>query len=239
MTPAAIADSQRRAAKVVGLSYLLFLPPALLAGLYAFGQLIVHNDAAATARNLLAHEQLFRLGIAGNLISLVVNVALIAALHAVLEPVHRNLARFAVLLRLIETALLVVVTVNFDALRALSSAEYLRVFSPDQRQALGTLAIGAYNTGYDVSLVFAGLGSTVFCYLWWRSGYIPKPLALWGLVASLVLATCTFAFLIVPDLARVVTMGYYGGPIFGFELTMGFWLLIKGLRRGPPAAAPR
>ena len=29
--------------------------------------------------------------------------------------------------------------------------------------------------------------------------------------------------------AKVIPVGIYGAPIFFFELTMGFWLLLKGL----------
>jgi len=36
------------------------------------------------------------------------------------------------------------------------------------------------------------------------------------------------------DLKQVITIGYYGGPIFLFELTIGLWLLIKSVR---PSAA--
>jgi hypothetical protein len=232
-----IDASQRNAARVVGLSYLVAMPFALFAGFYVFSQLIVRDHAAQTIQNVLAHEGLFRLGIAANLISFLADVALIAALYVALAPVHRSLARFAVFVRLIETALFVVVTVNFDALRVLCTADDLRVFEPKHLQALARLSIGGYRFGYNVGLVLAGLGSTVFCYLWLRSNYIPKPLAVLGIVASAVLASCTFAFIIAPDLARVITITYYGGPIFIFELTMGFWLLFKGLRRTPAPPA--
>ena len=32
--------------------------------------------------------------------------------------------------------------------------------------------------------------------------------------------------------ANVVSVGVYGGPIFLFELTMGLWLVARGLREG-------
>ena len=35
-----------------------------------------------------------------------------------------------------------------------------------------------------------------------------------------------------PELTKVITVGYYGGPIFLFELTIGLWLLFKGVRQG-------
>lgn len=231
MTISSIDESQRRAARIVGFTYLFALVPAIFAEFYVPAQLIVYNNAAETARNIVAHERLFRLGIASNLIVFAVDVVLITALYVVLKPVNRNLALLAAFWRLIETAILVLITLNdFDVLRILSGADYLRVFEADRLQALARLSIGAHGAGYNVGLVFCGLGSTVFCYLWFKSDYIPRALAALGVFSSVLLATCTFAFIIFPDLAKIVTVGYYGGPIFIFELTMGFWLLLKGIR---------
>jgi hypothetical protein len=54
---------------------------ALFAGIYVMSQLIVSGDAAQTARNIIAHERLFRIGIAGDLAAFAVDVILIAALE--------------------------------------------------------------------------------------------------------------------------------------------------------------
>jgi hypothetical protein len=231
MRVSTIDTSQRKAARVVGLAYLLAIPPALFAEFYVLGQLIVSSNAAETARNIMAHERLFRLGTASNLSVFALDVVLITALYVVLKPVNRNLALLAAFWGLIETATLVVMTLNdFSVLRVLSGAEYLRVFNADQLQALARLSISAHGAGYNVGLVFAGLRSTLFCYLWFKSNFIPKPLAALGIFSSLLLAACTFAFIIFPEFAKIVTVEYYGTPIFIFELTMGFWLLLKGIR---------
>jgi len=231
MTTPTADTSQSRTARVAGLMYLLAIPLAIFAEFYVPTQLIVYNNAAETARSIMAHERLFRLGIASNLLVFAVDVVLITALYVVLKRVNQNLALLATFWRLIETAVLVVITLNdFDVLRVLSGADYLRVIEIDHLQALAGLSIGAHGAGYNVGLLFAGLGSTVFCYLWWKSGYIPKALAGLGVFSSFLLATRTFAVIIFPDLADMVTVVYYGGPIFIFELTMGFWLVLRGLR---------
>jgi hypothetical protein len=220
MAISTIDGSQRKAARVVGLAYLLALPPAL------FG------EAAANARNITAHERLFRLGTASNLGAFALDVILITALYVVLKPVNRNLALLAAFWGLIETAILVVATVSdLEALRILSGADYSRTFEADRLQALAKLSLGAHGAAYHGGLVFAGLRSTVFCYLWLKSDFIPKTLAAWGVFSSLLLATCTYAFIIFPELRQLVSVGFYGGPIFIFELTMGFWLLLKELRQ--------
>jgi len=234
MTIRTIDGSQSKAARVVGLTYLFALVPAIFAEFYVRSQLIDFDNAAQTALNIVAHERLFRFGIASNLTVFALDIILITALYVVLKPVNRSLALLAAGWGLIETAILVIVTLSdFEVLAILSGASYLQAFEPVQLQALARLSIGAHGTVYNVGLVFAGLRSTVFCYLWFKSGFIPRALAGWGVFSSFLLAICTFAFISYPELEKVVNVNYYGGPIFIFELTMGFWLLVKGLRPFP------
>jgi hypothetical protein len=231
MTNDSIDESQHKAAKVVGFAYLFALAPAIFAEFYARGHLIVFDNAEQTARNIVEHERVFRLGIASNLTVFAVDIVLIIALYLVLKPVNRSLALLAAGWGLIETAILIVVTLNdLDVLRILSGADYLHAFELNQLQALARLSIGAHDTTYNVGLVFAGLRSTAFCYLWFKSGFIPRVLAAWGVFASFLMGVCAFSFIIFPELRKVIPVEIYGGPIFVFELSMGFWLLFKRLR---------
>src|SRR3989440_1184827 len=236
MTIGTIDESQRKAATVVGFSYLFALPPAIFAEFYVLGRLIVFNNAVDTARNIVAHERLFRLGTGSNLTAFAIDIVLITALYVVLKPINRNLALLAAFWGLIETAIFVVTLLNdFEVLRLLSGADYLRVFEPDRLQALARASMSGHGAGYGVALAFAGLRSTLVCYLWFQSSYIPRALALWGMLASILMGACAFSFIIFPELAKVVGVGIYGAPIFFFELTMGFWLLLKGLPRSGDA----
>jgi hypothetical protein len=211
---------------------LFALLPAIFAEFYVSGKL-VSGDAIATAQNIIAHERLFRLGIASNLLVFAADVLLIAALYIVLERVNRRLALLATFFRLIETTILIVATLNdFYVLRLLSGASYLTIVGSDALAALARVSIGAHGSAYGVGLLLFGFGSSVFCYLWLRSGYIPKVLAVWGLVASAWIGICAFVFVVFPELQRVITIGYYGGPIFLFELIIGSWLVIKSVRLG-------
>ena len=223
-------ESQRKAARVVGLTYLGALAPAIFAEFYVRGQLIVSSDAAQTALNIVTHERLFRLGIASNLVAFALDVALITSLYVVLESVNRGLALMALGWGLIETAILFVATLSdFDVLRILSGAEYLKAFELNRLDVLARLSVGAHGAAYGVGLVLAGLRSTMFCYLWLESRFIPRALALFGVLASLLMGVCSFSFIIAPELEKVVSVAIYGGPIFFFELAIGLWLVFKGL----------
>src|SRR5438309_10814437 len=95
MTIGIIDEAQRKAASIVGAAYLCALIPAVFAEFYVLGQLVDAGNAAQTAQNIVAHERLFRLGIASNLAVFAVDVVLIAGLYVVLEPVDRVLALIA------------------------------------------------------------------------------------------------------------------------------------------------
>jgi hypothetical protein len=50
-----------------------------------------------------------------------------------------------------------------------------------------------------------------------------------GIFSSLLVAIVTLAIMVFPSLTAVV-MPVYFAPIFIFEVTLGLWLLVKGIR---------
>jgi hypothetical protein len=230
MAIAGIDESQRKAARVVGFAYLFAMATAIFAEAYVRGSLIVADNAVATAQNIMAHKLLFRLGIVSELVTFATDVTLITALYVILAPINRHLALLAAFFRLVaETVAVMMAAHSFDVLRILGGAEYLRVFEADRLAALARLSIGAHGSTFNVAFVFLGLGSTVFGYLWLKSKYVPKALAVLGIVASFLLAAGTLAILIVPSLQTILYPAYLV-PMFFFEVGMGVWLLVKGLR---------
>jgi hypothetical protein len=224
-----VDDSQRKAAKVVGFTYLLALATSVFAEFYVRGSLIVLDDAAQTARNIVAHEGLFRLGIVAGITTLAADVALIAALYVVLAPVARHLALAAAFWRLIETAVIALSAVSdLEVLRLLSGAPYAQPLGTDGLQALARLSVGSHGASFLIGLLFFGFGSTLFCYLWYRSGYVPRALAGLGVFGSALTGLCSYVFLLFPRAAPIASPGCYA-PIFFFELIMGLWLLGKQL----------
>lgn len=229
MTITTIDDSQRKAARVAGFAYLFSLAIEVIHEFFISPHLNVAGNAAETARNILAHEQLFRLGIACDLIYSAGTVVLLSALYVILKPVNRNLALLATFWRLIYAVTWVVIALNlFTALRLLSGAEYLQAFGAEQLQTLARLHLSGFDT-YYVGLLFYGLASTVCAYLWLKSRYIPRGLAAWGVIASAWCAICTFVFIISPGFSQVVNLWWFDSPMGIFEIATSFWLLFKGL----------
>jgi hypothetical protein len=234
--PLSIDESQRRAARIAGFACLITMATVVSATFGIYGHLIVPGNPAATARNILAHERLFRINVVCDLIYGAGTGVLLTALYVILKPVSRGLALLAAFFRLVYALTWVATALNlFAALRLLSAADYLRVFEAGQLQALARLNLSANFDAYYVGLPFYGLASTVCSYLWFKSGYIPRALAAWGAISSVWCAACGFAFLIFPNFDKTVNAWWFDSPMASFELATSFWLLFKGLR--PPRMA--
>ena len=226
-----ITESQRNFAKVAGITQLVALAAVLFANFGVIDRLAVTGNAAATAQNIVAHELLFRIGIACNLIYCLGLIAVITAFYVILEPVNRSLALLGAVWKLVYALSWVLMTFHlFDALRLACGAGYLRAFEVDRLQALAKLSISVGFDRYYGGLLFYSLGSVVVSYLWLKSRYIPRALAAWGLISYAWCGACTFVFLIFPGFSKVVNLWWFDTSMGIFELTLSFWLLFKGLK---------
>src|SRR6267143_4586387 len=167
MTMSSITESQRKAAKVAGFACLFMMAIVVFANFGIHERLMVAGDAAATARNIIAHETLFRINIACFLIYCIGVLVLLTSLYVILMPVNRSLALLAAFFRLVYGLTWIVIALNlFEALRLLSGADYMRVFEVDRLQALSRLSQATSFDVYYVGLLFYALASTVCSYLW-------------------------------------------------------------------------
>jgi hypothetical protein len=216
-------------ARVAGAAYLVITIVAVLYGGLVESQLIVSGNDAATASNILAHGSLFRIGIVLVLIIYVSVVVASWALYVILRTVHENLALLALLLRSAEAIVgAATVLVSFAVLYVLEGSGPSGAFEPEQAQALAARFIDVRTAGLDIVLVFIGLGATVFCVLLFRSRYIPKPLAAWGIFTYLSMLSLGLLSILFPDHPLMLANVLYGvGALF--ELVLGLWLLFKGV----------
>ena len=230
MTISGIDQSQRTAARVAGFAYLITFATVVHVNFGIHDRLIVENNAD-TARNILAHERLFRIGIVGDLIYSAGVIVLLTALYVILKPVSRALALLAAFWRLVWVLMWLVMTLNlFDALRLLTGDDYSRAFEAERLQALARLYLGTRFDYYYVGLLFGALASTVCGYLWFKSRYIPRALAVFGVISSAFCVGCTLVFYIFPNFDKIVNLWWFDTPMGIFDITLSVWLLSKGLR---------
>ncbi len=225
-----IEPEQQTAAKVAGFAYLMTFATVVYVNFGIHDRLISENNAE-TARNILAHETLFRIGIVGDLIYCAGVIVLLTALYVLLKPVNRGLALLAAFWRLVWVLMWLVMTLQlFDALRLLRGADFSQALGAERVQALMSLYLGTRFDYYYVGLLFGSLASTVCGYLWFKSRYIPRSLAAFGVISSAFCVTCTLVFYVFPNFDKIVNLWWFDMPMAIFDMALSLWLLFKGLR---------
>ena len=69
----------------------------------------------------------------------------------------------------------------------------------------------------------------MFAGLLFRSRYVPRLLAGWGIFASLLLAVGSLGVMLSPAFAANGAL-IYMLPMFFYEVPLGLWFLIRGVR---------
>jgi len=225
-----IDQSQRKAVKVAGFTLIFALAIVIISNYSVNFRFIIPNDAVETARNIITHGTLFRFNIFCNLIYLVTLILMFTSLYVILRKVNKNLALAAAFFRLIYASMWGIIALNtFGAIRLFGNSSYLSVFDADQLQALSMLHHTSGWDAYYIALPFWGLASMVCSYLLLKSKYIPKVLAVFGLISSAWCVFCAFIYIIFPGYGKIVHIGLFDVPLLIFEVILGIWFLWKGL----------
>jgi hypothetical protein len=213
--------------KVAGLTYIVIILLGIFSVNIVESSLIVPGNDAATFRNIVEHKFLFRIGVTGEVLMYLLVILLSSSLFIILRTVDKNLAMLALLMRVAE-AIIGAATVVLSGLIPLHLITIDKVFPSEQIHTLLRLFLDIRGSGLDIVLMFIGVGGSIFCYLFYKSNYVPKFLACWGIFTYLSMLFLSFASLISPDISETFKMVFYipGGL---FELIFGFWLLLKGI----------
>jgi hypothetical protein len=226
-------SSTRNPGRVAGLWYLLLCVIGPLRLIYIPSELFVHGNAAATVNNIAAHEMLFRLGIAADLIGAVVLVFLTLAFYRLFKGVDQYLAVLVVIFGGIMPALIYFVGVvdDFGALTVVRGADFLSVFDEPQRDALALLFLRLRDHQNTAAEILWGLWLLPLAVLVYRSRFLPRFLGVWLVINGFAYVILSFTGILLPEYQNKVFI--YCQPAFFAEIALMLWLVIKGAK--PPA----
>lgn len=202
---------------------------ALEGTVYTFGQvvvlgkIVVFGDAAKTAANVLAHENLYRLGFACCIAGTIFHVLWAVLFHDLFRVVNRRLSSAALGVILVGCAVQAATMLLYVAPLLLLTGPGAASWPPGQLQALALTLFRWNGYAFDAYLVFFGLWCFLVGILISRSAFMPKILgillAIDGVGWMLYLAP-PFAIGVFPVIAVASAIS---------ELPLQLWLLIKGV----------
>ncbi len=220
--------TQQTMARIAGASFLCLILLAIFGEFYLLSDIWNYESFTATAQNIRDNLTKFKMATTFELLAFIGVIILANALFSILKHINKNLAQLALYIRIAEAAVFAVILLNrFAIIILVSDAEYLKAFNPEEIAGLVGLFTEIYNVGYSFGMIFFGLGSTFFCFLLYKSSYIPKILGLLGIISSISVFIGLSVQLILPEGSMSVL--YPGLGIMVFEIITGFWLLIKGV----------
>lgn len=222
-------SSPQKYARIGGALYLSIILLGIFAQGFVRAALVVPDDAAATAHNILGAQTLWTLGAAANLIVVLCAVPLALIEYVLLRPVNRNLAQLALLLNLVSLAVEAISKVFFIAvLPALQSSDHLAFLGRGQIETLAYLLLTWHDVSFNVALILFGLTCLVNGYLILKSRYFPKLLGALMQIAGLCYLVACFSALFIPSLVKLLYPAILVPCLVG-ELALCLWLLIKGV----------
>jgi hypothetical protein len=228
------ASPVKYAPRLLGAAFLFVVLTSLSCGL-----LLKSAAGSGSTSDLLVsisnNPDLARLAILDGMLNSTGIVALAVLLYVVLKEQGKLMARVALGLWLAEAVFNAIMQMGLLALIPLS-AEFVAAGAPAGSfyLTLGDfLYHGVYSQGMTIHMWFYCMGGLLWYYLFYRSNYIPRAISLFGLLAVVLgLGSVVFQLLgyEVPILLSL--------PLLPFEIAIGAWLLIKGIREQPTAVIP-
>lgn len=215
-------------ARIAGVAFLLYIAAEIAGMILLRG--VGSEDVATRLANTAQHATAVRTVMVLAWLSILCAIALGITLHAITRDEDRDLATLGLVCRSIEGAL--------GAFSMFASAGLLwlattgiasNAVDVTSAHAIAALLVKFRSWLFAVGATFFAIGSTSFAYLLLRGRMIPLSLAWLGLAGSALVAV----------LLPLQFAGFASGPVTTvmwipvavFELTLGPWLIVRGVRQ--------
>ena len=201
-------SSVRRTARIVGVLF--------LAGFLAYGVGSTIATGIVSSADRSGSAALFVTGTALMLLNSAFVIGIGVLMLPILQPHNRAIATGYLGTRIFEGVVLAIGVVSLILLT-------------------DSAAIDANSVFYSVAETGLGIGSLFFCALLFRTGLVPRFLAVWGFIGYACFAGGNLLELF--GVAGAALVGAIPGGLF--ELTFGIWLIAKGFRSTSAAVPTR
>jgi hypothetical protein len=223
-----VARPSRRQARTAGLLYLVIAVVGAFSIAYVPSVIVVADDAARTAANLLANPALFGLGVLADVIVMLAEIALTVLLYVLLKPASPTLSLIAMVSRLMMVAVMAINLLIYVMPQVLLRAA-ADPLGPGLLSAVSML-FEAHRYGIFVWDIFFGFHLMALGLLLVRSAAIPGLLGgaiLVGSLGYLLEGLTKVTGLANPELGMAIVALLVVASIG--ELVFALWLLIRGV----------
>ena len=216
------------------LAGLLYLTIAIVGG-FSIGfmptKIVSEGNAALTFQNLLEYQELFRWGIAGDIVVLVLETLLTVILYQLFKSASTTGMTIATYSRLAMAIIMGLNLVNYMIPAIImNQPEFLTSFSSAELESLTLLFFKAHKYGELAWQIFFSIHLFTLGYVIQKSGKTPKWLGIIMLLGGIGYAGDSFIqfMMINSDVLSVFFSSMLVLAVIA-EFWFAFWLLIKGI----------
>jgi hypothetical protein len=214
---------------VSGLLYLVLFVFGMFSPL-VLEALVVEGDMVATADKISGSLGLFGISLVTWIVIVVADIAISVTLYMLLEPAGRVLSMATAAFRIVYSTMLGVFLLNlFDAFTLLNGSDSAIGRDTQQIQAAALTAIESFEDGFVLALMFFGAHLVLLGVLLYRSGYVPRVLALVLAIAGAGYIADGLANFFLSSHSDTVTIVLLTPALLG-EFGLTAWLLLKGVK---------
>ena len=226
-------NTTKKTSSILGLAFLLQFITSFASAMFLRQTWFVAGNMSETFSKIANNSLLMRVNILFDMLTALGIIFLGSMLFITLRRQNEKMALTALGFYILEAALLATSRLATFALLRFSQ-EFVALGQPAFLPLLGQVAFDAMDfVGSSLHILAFCLGAVLFYYLLDKARIVPRVLSLWGLITVL-------PFLIGAPLAVMgyeVPMAFYL-PYVPFELVIGIWILVKGIRDESENAAP-
>lgn len=224
MTNTLAETSPTTRGRILAALYLFVIIGGITAQVFIADRLVVRDDAARTAANILANTSLYRLGFTIFMLEMVAQVGVSLLFYDLMKPVSKSVARVSAVLGLTGCGIKTLARLfYYTPLILLGGASYLSPLEPSQLAALSLAFIKINNQGAAIGIIFFGFETLLRGWLLFKSGFLPRFLGVLSMVGGL--GWLTFLW---PPLGSQAFTGVALFAIAGVIATSG-WLFLRGV----------
>jgi hypothetical protein len=219
-------------ARVAGFTFLFYIAVAF-PGMLLMNRASSGEGIAAKLASIALHASDVRVAIVFELLGCFSALVLAVTLYSITRDQDPDLAMLAMTCRVAEGVIGAVSLPTTVGKLWLATAAGVDAPDPAAANALGALLMKLPSwLGIPISATFFAVGSTLFAYLLLRGRMVPVALAWLGVLASILVAV-GLPLELVGILRGSFTQVIMWLPMLAFEVSLGLWLLIKGVAMPP------
>jgi hypothetical protein len=221
--------SPDRKARIAGFLYLICIVSGFCAESFVRNKLVVYDNAALTASNIIASPSLYRLGFFADLVSFTTGIVIAIIFYDLFKSVSRPLARTAITFAIVSNTVSIAASIFcFAPLHILGGGGYLRTFEPNQLQSLALLSLQLYQFAFVLNLGLFSVDCFATGYLIFRSTFLPRFLGVLLIIGGFCYLTNSVIYFLPPKLLPDLFPWIYL-PSLVAEVSLALWLAVAGV----------